>query len=705
MSSNGCHHTEGAKINKTGRTDQGFVCPMHLEIRQTGPGTCPLCGMALEPEDYNGKEDGEEKEAKNRFLLSGLAALPVVILDMGHHWFSWDPVPASWNGWIQAVLATLVLLLAGGPFFARAWTALRQKTANMFTLIVLGTGTALVFSLFRFLLEPEQSRHQLYFEAVVVIITLVWLGQWLEARSRKITGRAIGELMNLAPPVAIQVTPEGDREVSARDIQKGWVLRVKPGSRIPMDGVVTEGTGMVDESMITGEGMPVEKFSGATVVGGTINLNGSFLIQVTQTGEDTVLATIIRLVHEARRTQPPIQRLVDRVAAIFVPAVLAVAILSAICWMLWGPEENRVDLALTAVVSVLIIACPCALGLAVPMAIVVAVGRGAQEGVLIRNAGQLERLALSQAVILDKTGTLTEGKPAVVEARWDESREKHHLASVLFSLEQRSEHPLARAVAQYAKTMGGSSIPLESFENHAGLGVSAMEKTTRWFLGVTPEECKDSLPIENTEGGTPILLRENDRPRVRLLLRDNVKHSARDDLAELDRLGLRAVMATGDHEQEAQRVAEATGVTEVRASLKPGDKLELVKELRQKTQRPVVMVGDGINDAPALAAADVGIAMGTGTDIAMQTAGITLVGGQLSGLIRSIRLARGTRTTIHRNLWLAFGYNSLAIPLAAGAFYPWTGWMLSPMIASAAMAMSSVSVILSSLLLRKAKPC
>jgi P-type Cu+ transporter len=696
-----------------------YTCPMHPEIVQIGPGTCPICGMALEPMDFVAEEqpDAEYESMRKRFWVSAALSLPVLVLSM----FG-EALGLRWEGGtknaVEFLLATPVVLWCGWPFFQRFGNSLVNRSPNMFTLIGLGTGAAYLYSVAATLFPqffPASFRDMhgavsVYFEAAAVITTLVLLGQVLELRARHRTSGAIRELLHLAPQTAHRVSASGDAEVPLDQVKQGDLLRVRPGERVPVDGTVTEGGSAVDESMVTGEPLPVEKGVGDKVTGGTLNSNGSFVMVAERVGSETLLAQVVKVVSEAQRSRAPMQRLADHVAGYFVPSVVIAAVLSFVGWAIWGPEP-RFAHALLAAVSVLIIACPCALGLATPMSIMVAVGRGAAAGVLVRNAEALETLARVDTLVVDKTGTLTEGKPHVARIQEIEGAglPEDALLSLAASVERSSEHPLARAIVRAAEERKLPLGPANEFEASPGggvrgrvLGKLVLVGTARYLkqqgiVATIPGSAGDSL---EGKGLTTIYVAVDGRAAGILFLSDEIKASTPEAIRALRAEGLRVVMLTGDRREAAQREAKELGIDEVEAEVLPQEKGEVVKKLRSEG-RIVAMAGDGINDAPALAAAHVGIAMGTGTDVAIENAGITLVKGDLQGLVRARRLSRATVGNIKQNLAFAFVYNLLGIPVAAGIFYPIFGWLLSPMIASAAMSFSSVSVIANALRLRR----
>lgn len=697
-----------------------YTCPMHSEIVQIGPGTCPICGMALEPMDIGAdvETDSEYESMRLRFWVGAALSLPVLVLGMFGETLGLHLAPNVRN-WIELVLATPVVLWGGWPFFQRFWASVANRSPNMFTLIALGTGAAYLESVVATLFPeafPASFRDihgaaPVYFEAAAVITTLVLLGQVLELRARQRTSGAIRALLNLAPQQAHLITGDGPEEdVLLAEVKAGDKLRVRPGERIPVDGVIVEGASAVDESMVTGEPMPVDKTAGDKVTGGTLNTSGSFVMRAERVGKETMLAQIVRLVSEAQRSRAPMQRLADKVAAYFVPAVIAVAVLALLGWLLFGPEP-RFAHALVSAVSVLIIACPCALGLATPMSIMVAVGRGAHAGVLVRNAETLETLAKVDTLVVDKTGTLTEGQPRVTGVHVFENvgLTNDALLSFAASLEHLSEHPLARAIVSVAREKHLPLLPASEFRAISGSGVEgcvsgkSVVAGTAHFLrerGIElPDDEKLAALVPFPSAVTFVLVAVDDRAAGAISLSDRVKASAPEAIRALRADGIRVVMLTGDRRTTAMMVARELGIEELEAEIRPEQKAEAVKRFGAQG-RIVAMAGDGINDAPALAAADVGIAMGTGTDVAVATAGIILVKGDLRGIVRARRLSKATIRNIRQNLAFAFLYNVLGIPIAAGVFYPITGWLLSPMIASAAMSFSSVSVIANALRLR-----
>jgi Cu+-exporting ATPase len=703
-----------------------YTCPMHPEIVQNGPGSCPKCGMALEPMDVfaEAEADPEYDTMRLRFWISTALSLPVLLLSMFGESLGLHLTPAFRNG-IEFLLATPVVLWGGWPFFERFWSSLVHRSPNMFTLIGLGTGAAYLESVFATFFPqvfPASFRGMdaaapVYFEAAAVITTLVLLGQVLELRARQRTSGAIRALLNLAPQQAHLLDSAGsEKDVALDQVKRGDRLRVRPGERVPTDGVIREGASAVDESMVTGEPMPVEKSAGDKVTGGTLNTSGSFVMETERVGSETMLAQIVKLVSEAQRSRAPMQRLADRVAAYFVPAVVLAAILTFLGWLFFGPEP-RFAHALVAAVSVLIIACPCALGLATPMSIMVAVGRGAHAGVLIRNAEALETLAKVDTLVVDKTGTLTEGKPQVAAVSVFEGGgfSKDGLLWLAASVEQASEHPLARAIVSAAHEKGVELAPVNEFHATPGGGAEGRVLEDRVLVGTlkfleeravkgtSGEKLQGAdIGIERNAAVSFVFVAVNAHIAGAIALTDFVKTSTPEALRALREQNVRIVMLTGDLQTTAKSIASQLGIDEVEAEVQPQGKGDVIKRLRGQG-RSVAMAGDGINDAPALAAADVGIAMGTGADVAIESAGITLLKGDLRGIVRARKLSRATIRNIKQNLAFAFIYNAIGIPIAAGVFYPIFGWLLSPMLASAAMSFSSVSVIANALRLRKVR--
>ncbi len=697
-----------------------YTCPMHPQIRQPGPGSCPICGMAIEPEMPTA-ETGPNPELVDftrRFWIGLALTVPVFLLEMGGHLTGMMHLiggPRVGN-WLQLLLATPVVLWAGWPFFARGWRSLLTRSLNMFTLIALGTGVTWLFSIvatiapgiFPGAFRAPDGSVAVYFEAAAVVVVLVLLGQVLELRARERTGGAIRALLNLAPAVARRIRPDGvEEEVPLAHFHVGDRLRVRPGDKVPLDGEVLEGASNVDESMVTGEPVPVSKAPGSRVTGGALNGQGAFVMRADRVGQDTVLAQIVRMVAQAQRSQAPIQRLADQVAGWFVPAVVAIAVLAAIAWLLVGPEP-RTAYAIVAAVTVLIIACPCALGLATPMSIMVGVGRGAQAGVLIKSAEALERLERIDTLVVDKTGTLTQGRPEVVAVVPAAGLAEADLLRVAAGLERPSQHPLAEAVVRAATSRGLAVPPVEDFDAPTGRGVTGTVEGRRVAignarlmaeLGIEPGSLAAEAERLRGDGATVFFVALDGAPAGLVAVADPVKATTPAALAALKEEGVRVVMLTGDNRTTAEAVARRLGITEVEAGVLPEDKQRIVERLKAEGRR-VAMAGDGVNDAPALAAAEVGIAMGTGTDVAIESAGVTLLGGDLTGIVRARRLSRAVMRNIRENLFFAFAYNAAGVPIAAGMLYPLFGILLSPVIAAAAMALSSVSVVGNALRLR-----
>ena len=716
-----CHHEHGHKAKSApppAGADVIYICPMHPEARQEGPGNCPICGMALEPETMSGDE-GENPELtdfKKRFWIGLVLTLPVFALEMGTHLLDFHHyISGTASNWVQLVLATPVVLWAGKPFFERALASLKTRNLNMFTLIAMGTGVAWLYSVVATLapgIFPDTFRQDgavaVYFEAAAVITVLVLLGQVLELKAREQTGGAIRALLDLAPKTARRVNENGeDEDVPMDQVKVGDFLRVRPGEKVPLDGIVTEGKSAVDESMVTGESMPVKKEPGGKVIGATMNQTGSFVMKAERVGKDTMLSQIVHMVAEAQRSRAPIQRLADIVSGWFVPAVIVVALIAFIAWLTFGPVP-ALSYALIAAVSVLIIACPCALGLATPMSIMVGVGKGAQAGVLIKNAESLERMEKVDTLVIDKTGTLTEGKPTVTKIVATDGFDNDELLSLAASLEQGSEHPLAHAIVIAAKDKGLDVPPTENFDSPTGKGVIGTINGRNVALGNVMLMKEQSIDVSalseqaddlRSDGATVIFMAVDGKPAGLLAIADPIKETTPEAIKALHEQGIRIVMLTGDNRRTAEAVAKILGIEEVEAEILPEDKSRIVKKLREEG-KVVAMAGDGTNDAPALAAADVGIAMGTGTDVAMESAGVTLLKGDLIGIVRARKLSVATMTNIRQNLFFAFIYNAAGVPLAAGILYPVFGILLSPIIAAAAMSLSSVSVIANALRLR-----
>ena len=692
---------------------------MHPEVRQVGPGNCPKCGMALEPETItlDHKPDPELIDMTRRFWMSLALTLPIFILDMTAHFGGMNLLPSQMTNWVSFTLATPVVLWGGWPFFVRGWNSLVTRNLNMFTLIAMGTGVAYVYSVVATVLPqifPQAFRDMngavaVYFEAAAVITVLVLLGQMLELRARENTSGAIRALLGLAPTTARRISKDGDEDVAIDAIVVGDLLRVRPGEKIPIDGVVAEGSSLVDESLVTGESMPVSKNNGAQLIGGTVNQSGGLVMRAEKIGRDTMLARIVDLVGRAQRSRAPVQRLADQVAGWFVPAVIVAALVAFAAWATFGPEP-RLTYALVAAVTVLIIACPCALGLATPMSIMVGVGRGARSGILIRDAEALERMERVDTLVIDKTGTLTEGKPKVVSIAAQDMSEDDVLRFAA-SVERNSEHPLASAILNAAKERNVKPSDVRNFASPSGKGATGLVDGRKVAIGNDALMSEHNIDITALEadadnqrrnGATAIYVAVDGKAAGVIAIADPVKANAQPALNELRARGLRIVMLTGDNEATAQPVAKTLGIGEVEAGVLPERKGDVVSRLRGEG-RHVAMVGDGINDAPALAAADVGIAMGTGTDVAIESAGITLLRGDLIGLVEAHGLSRATMRNIRQNLAFAFLYNAAGIPIAAGALYPVFGILLSPMVGAAAMALSSVSVIANALRLSRAK--
>lgn len=701
---------------------QVYTCPMHPQIRQTEPGNCPICGMALEPEVAT-LETGPSPELADmsrRFWIGLVLSIPVLALEMGGHLTNLHMLlgPQTSN-WLQLVLATPVVLWAGWPFFERGWKSLVTRHLNMFTLIAMGTGAAWIYSvvatvapgLFPVTFRAEGGSVAVYFEAAAVITVLVLLGQVLELRAREQTGGAIRALLDLAPKTARRVRADGiDEDVGLDAVAVGDRLRVRPGEKVPVDGLLLEGRSSVDEAMITGESMPVTKDVGSKLIGGTMNQTGGFVMEAGKVGSDTMLSRIVRMVAEAQRSRAPIQRLADEVSGWFVPVVIGVALVAFAVWMIYGPEP-RFAHALVAAVAVLIIACPCALGLATPMSIMVGVGRGASLGVLIKNAEALERFEKVDTLVIDKTGTLTEGRPKVTAIVPVEGVSEAELLRLAATIERASEHPLALAIVNAASERGIALGDATDFDSPVGKGATGVVEGKRLILGshrIMEEEGVDVTAMTakaeelRNDGATVIFTAIDGRLAGLFAIADPIKATTPDAVKALIEDGIRVVMLTGDNKTTALAVARRLGISEVEAEVLPEDKSKIVSRLRSEG-RIVAMAGDGVNDAPALAAADVGVAMGTGTDVAIESAGVTLLKGDLQGIVRARQMSRATMSNIRQNLFFAFIYNAAGVPVAAGVLYPVFGLLLSPIIAAAAMALSSVSVIANSLRLRNMK--
>jgi len=699
-----------------------YTCPMHPQIRQVGPGSCPICGMALEPviASAEAQPNAELIDMTRRFWIGLVLALPVVALEMGGHLTGLGHyVTQSASNWIQMILATPVVLWAGWPFFVRGWKSVVTRNLNMFTLIAMGTGVAWVYSIVA-TLAPEifpaafrigGGAVAVYFEAAAVITVLVLLGQVLELRARETTSGAIRTLLDLAPKTARRISSDGaEEEVQLDQVHVGDRLRVRPGEKVPVDGVVVQGRSAVDESMVTGESMPVTKEVGTNVIGGTMNQSGALVIEARKVGRDTMLSQIVQLVAEAQRSRAPIQRMADQVSGWFVPAVIGIAVLAFVAWAIFGPEP-RFSFGLVAAVAVLIIACPCALGLATPMSIMVGVGRGAQSGVLIKNAEALEYMEKVDTLVVDKTGTLTEGKPAVIAIVPAAGFSETDVLRLAASVERASEHPLAVAIVKAAENRSIVTAAVVDFDSPTGKGALGQVDGKRIALGNAKFLAELGVEVSafasqaedlRTEGATAIFIAVDGSVAGVLAIADPVKPSTPEALSGLKAEGVRVVMLTGDNWTTAKAVARRLGIDDVEAEVLPDQKSAVVARYKA-AGRVVAMAGDGVNDAPALAAADVGIAMGTGTDVAMESAGITLLKGDLTGIVRARRLSQAVMRNIRQNLFFAFVYNSLGVPVAAGALYPVFGILLSPVIAAAAMALSSVSVVTNSLRLRRVR--
>ena len=714
------HPAPSTEHSAPGTSSVEYTCPMHPEIVQIGPGSCPICGMALEPRTVSLDDlpNPELADMTRRFWIAAALTVPVFVLTMGDMFVGpglGGRLDLGVVNIIALALTTPVVWWAGWPFFERMWASIVNRSPNMFTLIGMGVGAAYLYSLAATVapgLFPEGFRMhgavETYFDTAAVITTLVLLGQVLELRARSQTSSAIRGLLGLAPKTARVVRDGADHDIPLASVQVGDLIRVRPGEKVPVDGVVTEGRSAVDESMVTGEPVPVTKEAGANVTGGTINGTGGLVFRAERVGSDTLLAQIVKMVADAQRSRAPIQRLADVVASWFVPAVVVVAILSFVGWSIWGPEP-RYALALVSAVAVLIIACPCALGLATPMAIMVGTGRGATGGVLIKNAEALERMEKVDTLVLDKTGTITEGKPSLVAVQPSNGFDEQTLLELAAAAERSSEHPLAAAIVRGAEERGIQSTSAEEFDSVTGKGIAARVGGRRVAVGTSgllQEHGVDATPLAaaadalRREGQTVVFVAVDGKAAGLLGIADRIKDSTAGALQALKAKGLRIVMLTGDNRTTAEAVARSLGLDEVRAEVLPAQKRDIVREL-QSQGRVVAMAGDGINDAPALAEATVGIAMGTGTDVAMESAGITLLGGDLRGLVRARTLSRATMRNIRQNLFLAFIYNALGVPVAAGVLYPFTGILISPIWASAAMTLSSVSVILNALRLRR----
>ena len=719
----------------SGAEEVEYTCPMHPEIRQTGPGACPICGMALEPVTVTADmgPSAELRDMTRRFLIGAVLSVPVIVLEMGRHLIDplYDAIPSDVSAWAQLLLATPVVLWCGWPFFVRGWQSVRTRNLNMFTLIAMGTGIAWIYSVVATLapgIFPAAFRNDVtemgdgmvaaagagsvdvYFEAAAVITVLVLLGQVLELRAREQTSGAIKALLNLAPKTARRITADGtDEEVALENVELGDRLRVRPGEKVPVDGTVSDGRSSVDESLVTGESMPVTKTTGDSVIGGTLNQTGALVVTAEKVGRDTMLARIVAMVAEAQRSRAPIQRMADRVAGLFVPAVIGIAVVAFIVWALVGPDP-RMAHGLIVAVAVLIIACPCALGLATPVSIMVGIGRGASQGVLIKNAEALELMEKVNTLVVDKTGTLTEGRPSVTDIVTHDAAAmpETELLRLAAGVERASEHPLAQAVLAAANERGLAIPEVSEFDSPVGRGVHGLVEGHTVALGsatfmasrnLDPSPLSDQADQLRQGGATAIFVAVDDTVAGVLAIADPVKATTIEALATLRAEGVEVVMLTGDNRTTAEAVARQLGIERVEAEVLPDHKADVVTRLKAEG-RVVAMAGDGVNDAPALAAADVGLAMSSGTDVAIESAGVTLLHGDLNGIVKARRLSAMTMRNIRQNLVFAFIYNAAGIPIAAGVLYPFTGMLLSPIIAAAAMALSSVSVISNALRLR-----
>jgi Cu+-exporting ATPase len=715
-----CHHKpkEATPAPQAG-AEVIYTCPMHPEVRQPKPGSCPICGMALEPVTVTAEsgESHEYKDMRRRFWIALVLTLPVFALEMGGHVLGLKHlVSAQMSVWVQMILATPVVLWCGWPFFERGWQSLKTRNLNMFTLIAMGTGVAWAYSMVAALLPgafPETFRTSdgivaVYFEAAAVITTLVLLGQVLELKAREQTGSAIRALLRLVPETAHRLKEGGsEEEVSLDQIQVGDLLRVRPGEKIPVDGELTEGKSNVDEAMVTGEPMPVAKEAGSKVIGATINQTGSFVMKALHVGSDTMLSRIVQMVSDAQRSRAPIQRLADTVSGWFVPVVIAMAVLAFAVWAIYGPEPSY-SYGLIAAVSVLIIACPCALGLATPMSIMVGVGQGAKHGVLIKNAEALERMEKVDTLVVDKTGTLTEGRPKLTRIVTAQGFAEDDILALAAALESGSEHPLANAIIMAAKEKNLTLAAVSDFDAPTGKGVMGTINGKRVAIGNA--RLLKELGAEDTafmaqaddlrsQGATAMFMAIDGKAAAILAVEDPIKASTPEAIKALQAMGIEVVMLTGDSKKTAEAVAKKLGITQVVAEVMPEDKSRIISEFKEKG-RVVAMAGDGVNDAPALAKADIGVAMGTGTDVAIESAGVTLLRGDLDGIVKARHLSKATMNNIRQNLFFAFVYNGLGVPVAAGVLYPFFGLLLSPIIAAAAMSLSSVSVIANALRLK-----
>lgn len=699
-----------------------WICPMHHEIRQQGPGTCPICGMALEPEEpsLDDAPNPELVDFTKRWWVSAALAVPLLILTMGTEFLRLHLVDPAYSPWIQLALTAPIVLWAGWPFFTRGWTSIVTRKLNMFTLIAIGVGAAFLYSvvatfapgLFPATFRMHGGMVPVYYEAAGVVVALVLLGQVLELRARAATGKAIRALLNLAPKTARRINADGtETEIPLSDVHTGDRLRVRPGEAVPVDGVVIEGRSSVDESMLTGEPLPVAKEATSALTGGTVNGTGSIVMEAQAVGSDTMLARIVRMVAEAQRSRAPIQAVADRISGWFVPLVIAIAILSFAVWSLVGPEP-RIGHALLNAIAVLIIACPCALGLATPMSIMVATGRGAHAGVLVKHAEALQAFEKVDTLVIDKTGTLTEGKPKLVVIQTSGGMDENEFLALVAAVEARSEHPLAHAIVSAAQERKLTLDEPENFEVQVGAGISAQvggravvigNAAQMQRIGVDPTPLNEAAETRRREGAGVMLIAVDGKLAGLVAVADPIRANAREAIEALRKHGLRVIMLTGDNPTTAQVVADAVGGLDgVHAELKPDDKARIVGELKAAGAK-VAMAGDGINDAPALAAADVGLAMGTGTDVAIESAGITLTKGDLAAVVRARALAKATMRNIRQNLFFSFLFNGVGVPVAAGVLYPVSGILMSPMIAGAAMALSSFTVVMNALRLNRVK--
>lgn len=700
-----CHHDKPAAVDLVQDKNAVYICPMHPEIRQLGPGFCPICGMALEPEKVSLTDapDPELVDMTRRFWISAVLSLPLFVMTMGEHLLTVLHGGISLWLQLQLALATPVVLWGGWPFFVRGWASVKSLNFNMFTLITLGTGIAYIYSAIVTLWFPGQA--SVYFEAAAVITALVLLGQVLELKARARTGHALRALLDLSPKTARLIGPDGrEEDVPLASVQKGALLRVRPGEKVPVDGTITEGASNVDQSMMTGESLPVAKSAGDKVTGATLNVSGSFVMRAEKVGGETLLAQIVNTVSAAQRTRAPIQRLADVISGWFVPAVVITAAVTAATWYIAGPEPKLAN-ALINAVAVLVIACPCALGLATPMSVMAGTGRGARAGILIKSAEALETLEKVDTLVVDKTGTLTEGKPKLVSIIPANGFEENTVLQLAASLERGSEHPLATAILRGAEERKVVLLPVENFQSVTGKGVTGSVNEKKVTLGnqsllAVDEGVLQQAEACRTKGQTVMFVTVDGKTAGLLSVSDTIKNTTPKALQLLKDAGLHIVMLTGDNKTTAAAIAAELGIDDVEAGVLPERKAEVIRALQTKGHK-VAMAGDGVNDAPALATSNVGIAMGNGTDIAMESAGITLVKGDLMGIVRARHLSRATMKNIRQNLFFAFIYNVLGVPLAAGVLYPAFGLLLSPIFASAAMALSSVSVIINALRLGK----